>query len=77
MGIKGLSTPVILDTPKATNANVRKLLQDNPEKDIIGVDISVLIVKSLHSSRNATSLYHSEPKQPLSEVVNRPNKTLI
>jgi 5'-3' exonuclease len=71
MGIKGLSTPVIRDTPKARNTNVRKLLNDNPEKNIIGVDISVLIVKSLQSSRNATSLHHSEPKQPLSEIVNK------
>ena len=71
MGIKGLSTPVIRDHPKATNTNLRELQQQNPDKNIVGVDMSVLIVKSLHSSSNATSLYHSEPKQPLRDIVNK------
>jgi len=71
MGINGLSVPVIRDKSTAKNADINKLLEQSPGKNIVGIDMSVLIVKAMLSSPNAVSLYHSEPKQPLTEVTSK------
>jgi len=71
MGVKGLSTPIIRDSATAKNANIKKLLEKDATKNIIGIDMSILIVKALLGSPNSVSLYHSDPKQPLPEVTDK------
>jgi len=56
MGVKGLSTPIIRDAASAKNASIHKLLEKDGDKNIIGLDMSVLIVKALMGSPNAVNL---------------------
>ena len=71
MGVKGLTAPIIRDSVTAKNANTNKLLEKDETGNIIGIDISILIVKAIMGSPNSVSLYHSDPKQPLPEVTDK------
>ena len=66
MGIKGLLTPIIRDSKNAVNSNLKDLRTQ--DKNVVGVDISVLMIRAIKSSPNAINMYHSQPPQPIPDI---------
>ena len=60
----GFFSPYIRDNYYATNNSLQALLNEHPEKNWIGIDMSILIVKSLKKSTVAQAQIASLPPRP-------------
>ena len=56
--------------------SLQKLLHNDPNKDTIGIDMSVVIVKTIKASPNIIDLLFSEPAQPIDDLTTRVCDTL-
>ena len=72
------TTPVIRDSKTAKNAYLKDLFRSNNDAEdvsvhdhVLGVDMSVNIVKAVVMSPNSISQFFAEPKQPLPEIVDK------
>ena len=73
MGVSDLMSPYVRDGKTATNTSIQTLLQNFPTKNRIGLDMSIIIVKSMRN-KNATNihnLYHSDPKVQLPDLTDK------
>jgi len=65
MGVKDLFSPFIRDNATATNTSLKDLIKDHPEKDWIGIDMSILLISAIKSSPNFIDLLFSIPQRPI------------
>ena len=70
MGVTNLMTPYVRDHASKTNSSIKKMLAENPEKDRIGIDMSIIIVRSIKNKKslNILNRYHCSPTLPLPSV---------
>ena len=64
MAVKNFMT-YLGDSAKSTNTSLKKLLQKNSEKNWIGVDVSIMIIRAIKVSPNLIGLLFSEPPRPI------------
>ena len=75
MGVKDLM-PLIRDSPKSTNTSLKQLINEHPSKTWIGIDMSILIIRSLKSSPRQCAQLFCEPKIPIDDLYNNICKEL-
>ena len=70
MGVTSLMTPYVRDHASKTNSSIKKMVAENPEKDSIGIDMSILIVRSIKNKKllNVLNRYHCSPMLPLTSI---------
>ena len=60
--------PLIRPTKQSTNTTLGALRRNHPERDSIGIDMSILLIQAIKSSPTIVDRLFTEPKVPIGEL---------
>ena len=67
MGVKDFMT-IVRPSIRATNTSLKVLIEDHPEKDCIGVFMSILLIQAIKSCQSIITQLFTDPEVPINEL---------
>jgi hypothetical protein len=67
MGVKDFMT-IVRPSTKTKNTSLKALLKEHPEKDCIGVDMSIILIQAIKSCQSIITQLFTDPQVPIDSL---------